>query len=270
MKTEQLEFNGTALVYDAAGLGTSEPLVFIHAGIADRRMWDKQFTFFADRFRVHRYDVRGFGETAVSPNDYAYVDDLHALFEHWGIGAAHLVGCSMGGTIALDFTLAHLDRVKSLTMVCSAPSGYPFASEDSPPAWDEIVAAYRAGDIEKTNELEATFWVDGTRKAAPERNAMRQQVLEMNGIALENQVNGNSGERQEPEIKAYEQFDKLTAPLLVITGRFDEPQTAKAGAFMVENHAGAETAVFDAAHLPNMEHPDAFNERLLSFLQNVG
>ena len=63
MQTESgyAEVNGAQIYYDVTGAGY--PLAFVHAGVADHRMWDDQVAFFADRYRVIRMDLRGFGKT---------------------------------------------------------------------------------------------------------------------------------------------------------------------------------------------------------------
>src|SRR3546814_9768219 len=76
---------------------------FLHAGVADRRMWQAQLAAFAPRHRVLAYDRRGFGETRGDPETFSHIADLLALLDQRDIDAAVLVGCSQGGRIAIDF-----------------------------------------------------------------------------------------------------------------------------------------------------------------------
>src|SRR6516225_7683780 len=94
------EINGARIYYEIAGAG--QPVVFIHAGIADRRMWNAQFDAFAERYRVLRYDHRGMGTSSMPPGPFALRDDLYALTRHFDLAPAVLIGCSMGGGAALD------------------------------------------------------------------------------------------------------------------------------------------------------------------------
>src|SRR4051812_9978431 len=87
--------NGVQIYYEIAGSG--HPLVLVHAGIADRRMWDAQFPVFAQHYRVIRYDMRGFGKTAMVAGSFAHHDDLHGLLTFLGVERAYLLGCSKGG-----------------------------------------------------------------------------------------------------------------------------------------------------------------------------
>ena len=99
------EVGGARFYYEVAGQG--DPIVFVHAGIADRRMWDAQFDVFARQYRVLRYDRRGFGNTAMVAGAFSHHRDLHALLEFLEIEAAYLVGCSQGAKTIIDFALEH-------------------------------------------------------------------------------------------------------------------------------------------------------------------
>src|SRR5216683_6188081 len=99
--TAVLERPGARLVYEVTGDGPA--VVLIHGFGLDMRMWDPQVEPLAARFRLVRYDCRGFG--ASGPFDpavpYTHADDLVALLDHLGIGDAVLAGLSFGGRVAL-------------------------------------------------------------------------------------------------------------------------------------------------------------------------
>src|SRR5689334_19941744 len=111
------EVNHTRLYYEVAGSGP--PLVLIHGFDLDTRMWDDQFEVFAQHYRVVRYDVRGFGKSARPTEPYAHEEDLKALLDYLGIAQAHIVGMSMGGGIAIDFTLTYPEMTRTLILVDS-------------------------------------------------------------------------------------------------------------------------------------------------------
>src|SRR5574341_1505455 len=96
-----VEVNGTKLYYEMRGEG--QPLVFIHGGGFDRRMWDDQFEPFSKQFKVIRYDVRGYGKSAMPTRPYSDVDDLHQLLNTLRVKKTHLVGLCMGSRIAVEF-----------------------------------------------------------------------------------------------------------------------------------------------------------------------
>ena len=108
------EVNGTKLYYEIAGKGS--PIVFIHGSFGDRRFWDFQFHELSKKYRVLRYDLRGFGKSALPDSNEVYrdSDDLNALMDFLGIKKAHVCGLSFGSFIAIDFALAHPDKCFSL------------------------------------------------------------------------------------------------------------------------------------------------------------
>ena len=116
MATTQV--NGVELAYDDEGSGA--PLVLLHAGIADLRMWDDVTPSLAERFRVIRPDLRGFGETPLPDGPFVYAADVVSLLDALDVGRAHMIGVSMGGHVALDVAIAHPERVERLVLVGSA------------------------------------------------------------------------------------------------------------------------------------------------------
>ena len=153
--------DGARLHYEIVGHG--EPLVLVHAGIADGRMWDGQIAAFARRYRVIRYDMRGFGRSAMVEGPFSHHGDLRAVLDSLAIERAVFVGCSMGGRTIIDLALEHPERVSALVPVGSALSGFD-AGEDPPEQWEELVAAEAAGELGRVSELEVQIWVDGPHR----------------------------------------------------------------------------------------------------------
>jgi len=136
-------------------VASGSPVVLIHGGGLDSRMWNESFHALARSYRVVRYDVRGFGRSAPPTAPFSHVDDLARVLDRAGIDSAALVGLSLGGAIALNFALVHPDRVDRLLLigpaVPGAASGSPRESEalpwrSAPPrdcSWEkETTAAY--------------------------------------------------------------------------------------------------------------------------------
>src|SRR5262245_29742717 len=105
----------TKLYYEVIGEG--QPLVLVHSGGFDRRIWDEQCAAFADRYQVIRYNVRGAGESPPPTKPYSDREDLHSLLQWLHLEKAHLLGLSSGGRIVLDFALAHPAMVDTLILV---------------------------------------------------------------------------------------------------------------------------------------------------------
>lgn len=260
------DVNGARLRYQVAGTG--HPLVLIHAGICALDMWDEQMAAFSEHYQVIRYDMRGFGQSPPVAGTFARHEDLRGLLDHLDIGRAHLVGCSMGGTTALDFTVAYPERVSALVTVCSTPSGYEPEDEEIPPLWDEILAADEGGEVEKVCELEVQLWVDGVQRTPGSvDDAIRARVYAMNLIALQNDNLVES--RSLPlEPRACGRLSEIAAPTLAIVGALDFKDIGDAADLLMAEMADARKVVIPGvAHLPSMEKPTEFNQIVLDFLQ---
>lgn len=257
-----IHVNGVEFYYELAGRGPA--VVLVHAGIADSRMWDGQFEALAAAHTVLRYDLRGFGRTPPAPGPFDHADDLRALLDGLGLTRVALVGCSLGSRTALIFALSHPARVERLVLSSPAISGLSY---DGPPPRQaaELDAADEAGDRARVNELEMQIWVDGPRRRPDEvAPAVRALAADMNAIALANE---GIGQEQRP-LSAAERLGEVSAPALVVAGELDAARTLAAAEALLARlpHARGVT-IANAAHLPNMEQPEAFNAALLSFLE---
>lgn len=259
------EINGTQLFYEVTGSGPA--LVLVHAGVADHRMWQPQVAAFAEHYRVLRYDLRGYGQSPMVDAPYSHSDDLGALLQFLGIERAALLGCSRGGKMCIDYALEHPEQVTALIPVCAGVGGLELDG-DPPRQWDELVAAYKAGDLEQVSELEVQIWVDGPQRSPDEVNpAIRDLVREMNLIALRTEQSG-LGSEQEPASPAVGRLGEIGAPTLVIVGDLDQPPVVQTGDVMWQHIPGAQRVVMaGTAHLPNMERPEEFNRHVLGFLE---
>lgn len=264
LQTGTAHLQGADLYYEIAGEGPS--LVLAHAGFVDRRMWDEQFPVFAQHYRVVRYDMRGFGNSKQTPGPFSHRADLYQLLQSLGIERAHLLGCSMGGAIIIDFALEHPEMTTSLVLVSSALGGYRFQG-DIPKPLQELVAALQAKDIPRAADLAARIWIDGPRRTPAQVDArIQERGREMSLTALPNFF-----VKEEPlDPPAIERLHELAAPTLVMVGELDDPSIATIGELLTTRIAGArKVTISGAAHLPNMDKPEEFNQSVLAFLQQV-
>lgn len=258
-----------SLYYELAGEG--QPIVLIHAGVADSRQWSNEFAYFAQDFRVLRYDLRGYGKSSPVEGEFSHMGDLIALLDHHGFNEPLvLIGCSMGGSLAMDFALAHPSRVKAVVMVGSGPSGLHL---DVPahPKETEAEEAYKAGELDLVAELETQIFFDGMGRTAQQVNQdMRKLALEMNRLALSHDAKKLGKRLPNADTPAAERLGGLTVPVLTIVGEHDEPYSQAAADYIVENTPSARKAILeDAAHLANMDHPDQFQSIVRSFLDEI-
>lgn len=255
--------NGARIHYERSGSGF--PVLFIHAGIADGRMWEPQAKAWANRFDMIRPDLRGFGDSELPPEPFANRDDLVALLDHLGVDKAHVVGCSMGGTAAIDLALEYPERVERLVLVAGGISGSDLGATDAA-LFADIEAADKAGDMDAVNRAEVRLWVDGPRR--PEGSApaaVRELVLDMNGRTLK--TDWASAEDRPLEPPAISRLEDISAPTIVIVGDEDLPHASANAEVITSRVPGSRRAIIkDAAHLPSLERPEEFNRLVLDFL----
>jgi pimeloyl-ACP methyl ester carboxylesterase len=257
------DVNGTRLYCEVVGSGP--PLVLIHGYTLDTRMWDDQTEAFADKYAVIRYDLRGFGRSALPTGEpYAHHDDLKALLECLGIAKAHIVGLSLGGAIAVNFALAHPEATASLVLVdVSGLDGYEWPEELD--RWfTAIHAAARRGDMEQAKQLWLdTEWFTPAREQ-PEVAARLKEIV--SGYSGWHFINADSGQGLNPPANA--RLGAIRAPTLVIVGERDLPFYNLPLADRLEQgipHA-QKVIIPEAGHMSNMEVPHVFNRIVLSFL----
>ena len=256
------------IAYDVAGEGPA--LVLIHAGIADRRMWDDQIPAFSRDYQVVRYDIRGFGESTMPPTDYANHEDLAGLLDHLEIAQAHVLGISMGGKVALDFTLAHPDRVTSLIRVSADLPETP-VSDVLKRAWDDMKAAEENNGLSDVIELEINLWVDGpNRKPGTVNQRVRDRVREMNTALFARIVEHDAATENRITPPTIERLQEIQVPTLNIVGEEDVPDVHTAAQLLKEGIRTAKMVnVPGAAHMVSMEKPEEFNDIVLEFLGSL-
>jgi pimeloyl-ACP methyl ester carboxylesterase len=256
---------GTRLYYETAGAGA--PLILLHAGIASSRMWDAQFAELAQHFRVVRYDLRGYGQSAVVEGKYAHWQDLYELMDHLRIEQAHLLGASNGGRVALDFALQH-PRMTGALVLASARAGGTQHPDWPPQDVDAVDDAVTAGDFVLASEIEVRMWVDGPNRPPGSVDAgIRDAVRDMNIVALKYEATGQ-GEEVPLDPPAVDRLNEVVAPTLVIYGDQDYAAIQDGGDLLAERIGAARKQVIKgAAHLPNLEKPEEFNRLVIDFLK---
>ena len=262
-----LETNGARIYYEVEGTGA--PVVLIHAGVADLRMWDDQVAALRDSYRVIRYDIRGFGRTETDAVKFSNRADIAALLDHLGERSAHVVGLSRGGQIALDFAIEFPDRVRSLVVAAGGVGGYD-AGDEAPEGWDQVEAWTEAHDWVPVAEWETAYWADGPGQPADRVDpAIRAKVHEW--ILTTYQAEMEEGQPQPLDPPAAERLGDIRAPLLVMLGTLDDPGTNASMRHLAWTVPGARLEVLDgAAHMLNLEQPDRFNALLLELFGGVG
>jgi 3-oxoadipate enol-lactonase len=259
-----LERPGARLTYEVAGDGPA--VVLIHGFGLDMRMWDPQVGPLADRFRVVRYDCRGFG--ASGPFDpavpYTHAGDLIALLDHLDIGDAVLAGLSFGGRVALQAALADPARIRGLALLGAVLDGVPWDPE-SARALDEVARRVQEAGVLAGREAWLAHPLFAAARERPDLAA-----------ALKAMVAGYPGQHwlgQDPHRETRRPIDVLEGicvPALVAVGERDVPGFREMSAVLARRIPGAAyRVVADAGHMVSMEQPAAINDLLISFVQEA-
>jgi len=261
------DVNGAKLYYEIAGAG--QAFVMIHAGVADSRQWNSEFAHFASRYQVIRFDMRGYGKSEPVEGEFNILDDLVALLDTLNINTPVLImGCSMGGGLAIDFALAHPDRTRAIILVGSGPSGLELDAEEPEEQFKKAEEAYLAGNLELAAEIETQIWFDGQERSARQINpAMRKLAYEMNLQALAHDSKKLGKHVRKEGQPAVERLNELSMPVLVIVGLNDIPYLRMAAEYMQAHLATMKKVeIANAAHLPNMDQPEEFQQAVDAFL----
>jgi 3-oxoadipate enol-lactonase len=266
------EINGTRMHHDVRGRG--DALVLIHSGISDLRLWDDQVDAFAARRRIIRYDVRGYGKTPhpPGPGSFSHHEDLRALLDQLGVDRSAVLGCSIGGAIAIDFTLAYPERVSALIPVASAVNGYDpeetdvAAREVREKLNAEANAAYEGGDFQEAAHLLARVWMDGPKRSPDQVDPeVRARAVAMFLGLFE--LPEDEGAEQPLEPPAATRLAEIKVPTLVVVGDNDVEKIIMAADYLAQGVPAARKVVIPGvAHYPNMERPAEFNRLVLDFL----
>jgi pimeloyl-ACP methyl ester carboxylesterase len=266
-KTGYINVERGRLYYEEMGKG--RPLVLIHGGLIDRRMWDEQFEEFAKHFRVIRYDARNHGLTESEKGTYNYYEDLKALCDNLQIEKTALLGLSMGGRISIDFAIAYPEKVWALVLAAPGVSGYNFDSKECGEFNKKYMAAYQSGNFKEMVEVFLQGWTDGPSRQSSEVDPkVREKTKQM---ALDHERHHGSGiQMGELDPPALNRLDEIKAPTLAIVGDLDMPDILDI-VNRVDTHAenSQKVIIHGAAHMVNMEKPILFNELVLDFFNKL-
>jgi pimeloyl-ACP methyl ester carboxylesterase len=259
------------IAFDDEGAG--EPVVLLHSGVADRRMWDSLATALAARYRVIRPDARGFGESLPPIGPWAHHTDLLGLLDELLVGRAHLVGTSMGAGVAVEAALARPDAVASL--VLAAPGGALFGESPAElrPIWAAEVDALDRGDLDAAVEVNLRAWVDGPLRGPegvdPDLRAfvgrMQREAFELPDWDAE------AAPEHELSPPAAERLGELRCPVLVVVGEGDQPSVLETADRIAAEAPDVRIVAWpEVAHVLSLERPEAFADLVLAFLADTG
>ncbi len=258
----KINANGIDINYSVEGEG---PWVTLsHSLACDLRMWDEEAKRLSKRYKVLRYDTRGHGKTSAPAGAYTLellAEDLHAMLQALGVQSTHFVGLSMGGMIGQTYALKYPGMFNSLAL-CDTTSRYP---AEAAGVWVDRIKTVESQGMEPlvTSTLERWF----TASFREKRPEVVEKVAQM---IRGTPVPGYAGCCHAiPKINLTARLNEIRCPSIVIVGK-DDPGTPVAMAEDIHRALPGSKLVIipDAAHLSNLEQPDAFNQALGDFIGN--
>jgi 3-oxoadipate enol-lactonase len=234
--------------------GSGPPVVLLHEGVVDSRIWDPFLPLVRDRLRTIRYDQRGYGHSPMWDGPYSPVEDLVSVLDAVGVEKAALVGSSRGGAIAIATALERPERVSALVLVASAVTGHPLTIEGTPEQETRWEAAEAAGDVSVLAELDMEIW-------AP------MGVDEKLGTMFVENAEASNAEDPALEQPSVGRLAEIRVPTLVITGGRDVPALEEVAALLAHEIRGAERVVIEEAdHMVQWRAPQELAQLVLRFL----
>ncbi|CAN7382061.1 alpha/beta fold hydrolase [Devosia sp. LjRoot3] len=247
-------------------MGDGLPVVFLHAGVCDNRMWHDQMRLAADNgWHAIAYDRRGYGDAESPDEPFSHLEDLEAILDAFDIHAAIFVGCSMGGGLAIDFALSHPGRVIGLVLIGTSVTGAPWSATAEESAIEMAEEdAWERGDLDLLNKVQAHEWLDGPRaQSGRVGGSVRELFLDMNAKALAKP----ELTQEEPRPDAWSRVDAVTSPTMLIVGDEDFSALIDRHEHLSETMPNSFAAVLEGvAHIPSIERPDLINRMLEEFL----
>ena len=259
--------NGERLYYDVTGEGA--PIVLIHGWSLNLEMWEPQVSALSRRFRVIRYDRRGFGKSSGSEDATWDAADLEALLDHLGVSKVHVLGMSQAGRVALQFALRNSDRVSSLILHGATPPagfGLPWSGADRNP-FDQWARIAREEGLDAFRRAWSAHPLMEVPAGRPD---VRVRLAEM----LESYPGGRILNPPAPSGPVgpvtMDDLSRIGVPTLVLIGETEVPYlriVAHALTYYLPNARLGE--VQGGGHLVNLIHPEAYNAIVLDFLAEV-
>ncbi len=255
-----IDANGIKVNYQIDGADNAPVLLLSNSLGTNLHMWDKQVPALSRRFRVVRYDTRGHGKTEAPSYPYTAAmlgQDAIALMDALKLAKVGFCGLSMGGMIGMWLARHVPSRIEQLVLCNTA------AKFGLPEIWNQRIATVRASGMKEiTGSVIERWFSKPFREQAPTEI---DPIVEMLHATKAEGYAGNCAAIRDVDQRW--SIGTIRIPTLVIGGKLDPATPYEAAEFIAKRIPGAKLAGLDAAHLSNIEQPDAFTKALDGFLK---
>ena len=239
--------------------GDGPPLVLLHPGVGDSRIWEPVLPALTASYRVIRYDAPGFGRSPAPRAKFSLLADLITVLDRYRLDRVAIVGCSQGGGSALGLALRQPARVSALVLLCPGVPGFPWPEEP-----DELDAEYEraleAGDVDALAGLLQRIWA-----AAGPTPAVMEQLRSAARAAI------SSGDLEQQDPPVFDRLGEISVPTSLLVGDADYPPLLEANRQAAARIPGCElTVVPGMDHLPPLREPDLVLGVISSTLSRAG
>ena len=230
---------------------------------------------FPKKYKVIRYDVRGFGKSDTPKSDEPYSNrkDLKALLEFLDIGKAHICGLSMGSGIAVDFAIDYPEMCLSLIPIGPWAGGFGSGNFKSSNA-DSVFAVFPIVNevLKKHGPKEATdyLWKGNNCLSRSVRDPATLDALLKMGYEYYYRSHLNNSKIESLKPPAISRLKEIKLPTLIVTAEYDLESCKENADIMEKEIAGSvKISIKDAGHIMNMDKPDEFNRLISEFIDKV-
>jgi 3-oxoadipate enol-lactonase len=265
LKADFASIGNNRLYFEMAGTGT--PLLLLHSGIADHRMWAGQYREFSRHFEVIMPDFRGYGKSPAPNGHFRHYEDIHGLIQHLGFKSVNVAGCSIGGKTAIGIAIACPEMIESSILIAPGLVGYEYRDKETLAKDAVLEGLIASGRREEVADRLVDLWVVGLKRDRKTvDSAARALVREM---ILDNYDSvADKFPETPPEFDMISRLTEIQVPTLVMVGESDLPDMQAISQLVSDRIPGAKRQVIsNAAHLPNLEHRNVFNRSVLDFLR---
>lgn len=246
--------------------GTGKPLLLLHSGIADHRMWAEQRSEFSRHLQVVTPDFRGYGKSSIPDEPFRHYEDIHGLIQHLGFTSVNIAGCSLGGKVAIEMAIAYPGMVSRLILIAPGMPGYEYRDKETLAKDALLEGLIATGRREEVADMLVDIWMVGLKRHRETVDSSARALVR--DMILDNYASVTDEYPETPPgFDMMSRLVEIRIPTLVMIGDSDLPDMQAISQLVAGRIHGAKRQLIpDAAHLPNLENSVLFNQSVIDFL----